>query len=369
MDTVFRYILIGVGVYAVATLAIKVFAFYWKANYEDRKKRREAEKNEKLKWKYCRVTLDNPLLNEIINNSHFSVFSGVPGAGKTLFMILLAKFCADKRYFLIQKNKREYYYMRPDILDQEQKLDNAKLLPVYSDLKIKDELAYKNDELGAYLFQFKKAIQYPVFLIDEIGDVFGKQLIYDQESKGAQEVLSSVFRYIRHDLQGHVFATEQDGQNIFLGIRRIGYSTIHCLKTIKKLTPIGQFKLKLFNFLNRWLPGIFTANLTRVMLYKFDRKDKIKAFFKLLFLPTYWAEPVEFYTRKKEIFNKIKHKYYRFNILFQYNNGEYYITFTFADIYQYDTREHKKKYDAMFDKDGNRKKIILEDNEEAENDN
>lgn len=349
-------------------MLLKIITWYWKAGYEHRREAREKRRNERLKWKYCHVTLDNPLINQIIRDSHFIVCAGMPGSGKTILMLLLAKFLVDKRYYLIDKQKREYKYTQPDILRQEDNLHAQKLLPVYADIHINDENNYKNDDLGPYLFQFRKALPYSVFLIDEIGESFGKDIIYDTETKSTQNVLSKVFRYIRQDIEGHVIATEQDGQNIFLGMRRIGYTTITCKKTIKKLSTVGKIKRCLYNFVNKWMPGVFTVNMHRVLAQYLYLGDRLITILKLL-LPSFWSAPQEYYTRKNEIYAKIKHKYMRFNLLFQYNNAEYYITFSLQDVYEYDTHAHKQSYDSMFDSDGKRKTGEYYDNQRCKTDN
>ena len=361
MDNVLRYILIGIGIYALATVSIKIISFYWKAGYDERKKNREARKAEKLKWKYCHVTLDNPLLLGMMKTSHFYVIEGIPGSGKSLFQSMLVKFFVDVRNNKLYKNRRMYKYIKPDILDGENLLNDRNKLPVYSELKLTDTLnGYTNEELYPYLFQRKKAVEQCVFVVDEIGEIFGKKLFYElPQDDPIVRTIEETFRYIRQNLEGYIVATEQNGDNIFLNMRRTGPTKIRAIKTVISLSAWGKFKLRLFNTLNLLLPGWFTADISRVKYSTLFTKDRIVNAIKLL-LPTYWAMPKEYYLQKNAIKKAIEEKHQRFLIQFQYNGAEYYIVFSNQDRYKYKTRAHKDKYDKQFDENGERKDYVNE---------
>ena len=355
------YIIIAIVFYFLLLWATKILAFHYRQNYEKHKKRKEAKKAEKIKWKYARVTMDNPLLNSIVNSGHFIVFGGVPGAGKTIMANLLTKFVLDKREDDLHKKSRYYRYTNPKILKEEQSLIEDNRLATYSNLEIKDEEKRTNKELMPYLLMQRKAVQKCVFLIDEIGQYMGKDL-YFESGKGNPliENLEKIFRFIRHYLNGYIIATEQDIDNIYIGIRRIGYTKIFLPeKTKVMLSPFGKKMLKIKNFLNFILPGILTINYRRVFNNILYKSDKIKTILKLL-LPTYFMLPKEYYARRKDIFVRNNTKHLRFITKFIFENAEYYIRYTNADIYSYNTRAHQDEYEKAFNKDGTAKEMYID---------
>ena len=155
--------------------------------------------------------------------------------------------------------------------------------------------------------------------------------------------IEETFRYIRQNLEGYIVATEQNGDNIFLNMRRTGPTKIRAIKTVISLSAWGKFKLRLFNTLNLLLPGWFTADISRVKYSTLFTKDRIVNAIKLL-LPTYWAMPKEYYLQKNAIKKAIEEKHQRFLIQF----------------HKYKTRAHKDKYDKQFDENGERKDYVNE---------
>ena len=348
--------------YCIGLLIAYILGFHYLQNYEVRKKKKEAKKLEKQKWKYARVTSDNPLLNSIVNNGHFIVIAAVPGAGKTIMANLLTKFVLDKREEDLHRKRRYYKYTSPKTLEEEQVLIEENKLATYSNLDIKGNGNRTNKELMPYLLMQRKAVQKCVFLVDEIGNYMGKDLLYaGVRGNPLVENLEKIFRFIRQYLNGYIIATEQDGENIYIGIRRIGYTSLFCSSTVIQLSKFGKRILKLKNFLNFILPGFMTINYKRVFNNILFKADKVKTIFKLL-LPTYFMLPKEYYARRKNIYAKVCKKYQRFITKFTFNNAEYYIRDTNADIYEYNTRAHLNEYNNSFNKDGTAKENYIEQN-------
>ena len=352
------FIIIGILFYYALKIAINIFAFYWKAGYEHRKKKREAKKIEKQKWKYATVNLDNPLLNNILS-TRFIVCMGSLGKGKSITMNLLVHFLVEKRKAEDKKNKRFIRIMKPKYNESEQMLEQQGLLPVYSNLEFKDrENCFKSQELMPYITLHKKGVQKCVFAIDEISSLFGKDIYYDRELATSDLVkgMEELFKKGRHYLDCHFIGTEQDGEDIYKGFRQNGYAIINCLGTIVKISKKGKFKRKVKNLFNIILPAYLTVDTQRLMSKQLFKSDKLKTILKLL-LPSYFLLPVEFYTRKQKINDKIKEKYQCYQTRLQYGTGEYYIRYTNKDIYAYDTRAFRYEYDALFNNKGERKVI------------
>ncbi|MGN1228000.1 MAG: hypothetical protein ACI4TX_05105 [Christensenellales bacterium] len=352
------FILIGVVFYFLLKIIFSVVAFYWKAGYENRKKKREERKKERQKWKYARVTLDNPLLKQIATN-RFIICMGSLGKGKSITMNLITHYLVALREHENKKNKRYNKIMKKEYYEQEQQLKESKLLPVYSNLDFMDrETGYKKQELMPYITLSKKAVQKCVFAIDEVSSLFGKDIYYDTELRNSAVVgdMEELFKKGRHYLDCHFIGTEQDGADIYIGFRKNGYALITCLGTIVRISKKGKVIRKIKNVFNQIMPAIFTVNIARVLRQQLFKADKIKTIFKML-LPSYFLLAKEYYTRKQEINNKIKEKYQTYQTRLQYDTGEYYIRYTNEDIYAYNTRAFKYEYDSIFANNGERKKV------------
>ena len=355
LDTILWYILIGLVGYFVVTVFARLFSFYWQAGYDERKKKREEKKKEKQKWKYCEVRLDNPLLNQM-RDDRTIIFMGEKGKGKSLLMSLVAHFLWAKQLDNNKRNKRYNHYMKPEYVASMQKLNDAKLLPVYSNLDLMDyETGFKNQELKPYFELKKKAVEGAIFCIDEVSSTYGKDLYNDNEEydKEDKKDLKENSKKNRHFTNGWILGTEQDGQDIFIGIRENGYAIVHCLQTNKRLQLKGKILRKIKNFFNLCLPALFTVNIKSLMQEQLFWNGKIKLVLKLL-LPSYFSLPVSYYTKRQNIYNQINRKYLLFETRFTYGSGEYWIRFSNNDIFDYNTREYKKVYDAMFDENGDR---------------
>lgn len=353
------YILIGLGGYFLVGFLIKIFAYFVKIAYENYKKKQDEKRLEKLKWRYCHVELDNPLLNQMMHDRTI-VFMGDKGKGKSKMMNLFAKFLVKKREQQYKKNKRYNKYMKPEFVQQVQQLKSNKLLPVYANVGYLDyETGEKQQALKPYFEMQKKAVEGAIFCIDEISSTYGKELyqINDDDSKEQKKNAKENAKKNRHFTDGWILGTEQDGQDIFIGIRENGYAIVHCLQTVVSLRPLGKFFRKFLNILNLLLPAFFTVNLNLANKESLFLKDKIKFYLKLL-LPSYISMPYHYYSQKQNINDMIQRKYRLFQTRFTYGSGEYWINYTHDDLFDDNTREYKREYDNMFDSHGNRKKEI-----------
>lgn len=360
MDTILMYILIGLGLWFGLQAILKVSAFYYKAGYDERQKKKEAKRLEKKKWKYSHVSLDNPLLNRLVSN-RFIVFKGDLGKGKSILMNLTAHYLWQKQ---IVDNKRRLRYnlaMKPDYVRECVSLEDQQLLPIYSNLDFTTQEGLKKQELMPFLCLQRRAIYRAVFCIDEISSLFPKEMYQEVQGKDNPVAplvneMKELFKKNRHYTDGWILATEQDGEDIFKGFRKNGYAIVTALETIVSLAPRGKFFRRLKNLFNRCLPGLFTVNLVKVFGQQLFFRDKIKTFFKL-FLPSYFFFPQFYYEKKQSIHNKTKGKYQRYQTRFIFDGAEYWIIYTNEDIFAYETRAYENEYSSKFNKDGSRKRI------------
>lgn len=355
MDIILQYILIGLIGYLFVSLFSRSFSFYWKAGYDKRQKKREERKKEKLKWKYCEVRLDNPILNQMMNDRTL-IFMGPKGKGKSIMMNLVARFLWQKRLHNNKRNRRYLKFMKPNYVEVEKQLEKNKQLPIYSNLDFVDyETGFHKQELEPYFEMRKKAVEGAIYCIDEVSSKYGKDLYWDEEEcdSDTKKDIKENSKKGRHFTNSWILGTEQDGDNIFKGIRENGYALVNCLQTVVRLKKTGKILRRFRNFLNFILPALFTVNLREVFTEQLFASGEIKTLSKLIF-PSYFAFPVQYYTRKQKINNAIERKYQLFEVRFTYGSGEYWIRFKHSDIFDYDTRAYKKDYDAMFDEHGNR---------------
>ena len=351
MDIIIKYIAVGVGAYAFANLllyAIKQSAEAWK-------QWREKRKEERLKWKYAKVNTDNVILNAITKN-RLICFKGSPGTGKSMLMNICARFIFDKRTEFDRKNKRYNQVMNPKYLAQEKQLEENKKLPVYSNMEMLDKESNRTSgELLPYLEMRRKAVSRCVFCIDENSSLFGKELYKKQQEEDDPVVkeMAELFKKIRHYIDGWILMTEQGGENIYIRFREAGFACVEALDTSVKISFWGKILKFTLQTLNLVLPGWATANKYRVynsILFDEDNKKMHKK----LILPTYFSNPVEYYTRKKEINDYIKWKYTRFTTRFRYNNQEYFIKYSNKEKFIYNTRAYEGEYNSKFNSKGER---------------
>ena len=334
----------------------KLFVFYWQKGYDNRKKRREERRAEKLKWKYSKIDLDNPVLCKMMNDRTI-VFMGAKGKGKSLTMSAVAHFLWLKRLEYNKKNRRYIKFMKDEYLEQQNWLDEVNLLPVYSNMALLDkDTGAKSQELKPYFEMQLKAVEGAIFCIDEISSTYGKDMYNsDEYSKEEKKDIKENSKKNRHFTNGWILGTEQDGADIYIGIRENGYAIVHCQETVRKLTAKGKILRRIGNFFNIVLPAFMTTNARVLAQECLLPRQKIGLFFRLL-LPSYIGLPKSFYERKQKINDKIKYRYEKFNVRFDYDGVQYWMTITHDDLFVYNTRNNKKDYDDLFDENGNRKK-------------
>ena len=355
MDVILQYILVGLIGFLAVSLFSRLFSFYWKAGYDKRQKKREERKKERQKWKYCEVRTDNPILNLMMKDRTL-IFMGHKGKGKSLLMNVVARFLWQKRLENNKKNRRYLKYKKPKYLEDEKRLEAEKKLPIYSNLDFQDyETKFTKQELIPYFEMQKKAVEGAIYCIDEVSSLYGKEIYNDNEEfeKERKKDIKENAKKGRHYSNSWILGTEQDGQDIYIGIRENGYAIVNCIQTTVKILPTGKMLRFIKNFLNFILPAFLTINPCVAFSEQMFFSGKVQTFFKLL-LPSYFSLPIQYYDKKQAINDKIKRKYQRFEVLFQYSGGEYWIRFGHESIFDYNTRAYKDEYDKMFDENGNR---------------
>lgn len=360
MDNILRYILIGAGILFAVSIASKIIVFYWRAGYEDRKKKREQKRIEKQKWKYAHMGQGNPLIENIIKD-RFIILEGNKGAGKTLVTNVIAHYLFERQEVFNKKHRRYNKVMNPEYVSDYKKIIDSGKLPIYSNLEFVEEdkkRTLKSQDLIPYLTLRKKAIYHPIFVIDEFSSLFPKEMYYENQANPSPIVaeMKELFKKDRHYLNGWILGTEQDGEDMFKGFRQNGYARVRALRTVVSLEKKGKFVRGFKQFWNMILPAFLTLNMRKIRKQELFLKNKITSFFKSL-LPAYFFFPKAYYIKKQELSNKINYKYQRYLVHLEFNGAEYIIRFTNDDIFQYDTHAYKHEYDEKFDKNGNRKQI------------
>lgn len=356
-NEIVRYIAIGIAIFfafKIVCYILKVILAGLKALIKLAYKKYQEHKKERLKWRYARMSVDNPLLKRITSN-RFIICMGGLGKGKSITMNLIAHYLFELREHNLAKSKRFNKIMRPEVVAETKALEQANLLPIYSNLDFIQDKA-KSQELLSYLCLQKRAIQGAVFCIDEVSSLFPKEMYYEAQGNPLVAEMKELFKKNRHYTNGWVLGTEQDGADIFVGFRKNGYALINCLGTIAKISGFGKVIRAALNFFNAVLPAIFTSNLKRVTAQELFLKGKILALIKML-LPSYLLLPIEYYTQKITINKIVKKHFMRYITRFEFDNAEYFIRYTNKDIFQYDTRAYKGEYAALFNADGTRRLI------------
>lgn len=352
MDNIFKYILIAVILFFIAQLILH----FIKSLHEAIKKRIEQKKLEKEKWKFAKVDENNVLLNEI-TQSRFIIIKGDWGKGKSILMNIIAKFLYKKKEVQDNENKRYLKFIKPDYLEQLEKIDEEKKLPIYSNLDFKDvESGKVSQDLEPYIKLQKKAVPQAIFCIDEVASIFPKTMHYQNMTDENKEVVEQkeLFKKFRHYTNGWIIGTEQDGQDIYVGFRKNGYVLITALGTVVKLTKWGKFKRLILNSINIFMPALLTINVRLERKKVLFKEDLFKFYLKLL-LPAYFSFPVNFYERKQKISNYINKKHQKYITKFEYNGKQYFFKYTNKEKFSYNTRAYKNEYDEKFDNNGNRK--------------
>lgn len=322
----------------------------WKAKELEREEKRKAKKIEKAKWKYSKVDFKNTILNHLAK-FRIIIFWGLAGKGKSVLMAMFAKWLVDRQKKLDKKNKRFNKYVNPKYVKALKKLEDNKKLPVYSNIDIHDENGFSQQDIDPVLKQQKQAIKGGVLAYDEIGAILGKDK-YNYEQTEEDKKTIDTGRFIRH-IGLWLLGTEQDVNNLWIGLRRFGYADVQALQTISYLSSFGKFKRRFQHFLLSIAPAFVFRKI-----YKTEQRlqlfiiGKIKTFFKAL-LPIYFSFPKNYYLIKLKIDEKIKNRHTRFKVLFELENKQYWLHFGSLDKYYYDSTYHEQDYLKQFDEEGN----------------
>lgn len=347
----------------MSILLALILAHWYKASYEERRKKREEKRIEKQKWKYANITNGNPLLEKIIS-SRFIIFNGELGKGKSILMNLTGHYLYEKQEQYNHKHRRYIRVMYPDYVAEYKQITEQNKLPIYSNLDFvlkNKESTLKSQDLIPFITLQRKAIHRAVFCIDEVSSLFPKEMYYENQANPDPMVdeMKELFKKGRHFTDGWFLGTEQDGQDIFIGFRKNGYALVTALGTIVSLSKKGKAKKRWKNFWNAILPACFTLNIKKLFQKQLFLKDKILTVFRVM-LPAYFFFAKDYYTKKQKLAEQINFKYQQYQTHLTFDGFEYYIRYTNDDIFQYDTRAYKNEYIQKFDKSGNRK--IIQEN-------
>lgn len=326
----------------------------YKKEYEKKLKAKEDKEKEKQLESEAIVRQGNPVL-EFLYGKHNVIFYGGLGCGKTLVANLLAKYITDKNAINDYKYRRQLKYTNPNYLADREKLTEERKLNVYSQIYLEDpNTGFTNQELWPVLTQRKRAIENGVYLADEIGEKFGKDIRFEQTGKNRSydyTMAEESVRFARQDANIKFIGTEQAEDNIWKPIRDKGFLGVkmHGVKTW--IDSKGKVLQKTKNILLLVVPAIFTLNVGEVLATQFGKKNKAKAFLKLL-LPAYFT-PRQYYLKKIKIAKDIKFNHTVFKAYLEYNKEIHYLIFTNVNIFKYNTHGHKEEYLKRFDANGN----------------
>lgn len=370
MDEKIYYILIAIA-FLVIWFFLSLAVSRYKVNYEIKQKKRaekeQEKKQEKEKWKYSKITFDNPLFLEWLK-SYFICFDGNQGSGKTISANLLAHFIYYYELETIKKYYRQYSYLYPDYLKTIENLDEQKILPVFSNNEFIDrETGYKSRTEWRRILEKKiPAIRrVGVILIDELRKEFSKNLTYETKKKDADEELKEIeetLKFLRQKLGMHVIGTEQVQSNFWKALRDAGETIVHCEETIVKVSRFGKFLRSIGNFFLTISPALFTTNLFDLFHKNVFFCDKIVTVLKLLF-PSYFSFPYNYYYTKRAFSNWIDEKFTHYKTLVQYKGRHYWLQYTNKDLFKYDTNYFRKEYDEKFEEEEKLKRLQFKENQ------
>ena len=172
------------------------------------------------------------------NPDHATIYAGAPGTGKTFTAVFATYYMAIGSWIKLQweffklLHKAQKLHLRPEdlqdkdkeVYDAYQYMINHKGIPclgtnieVYS--KKYKRYSYK---IGpAYLKQLRRAPYRFVGLYDEIGTVFNFELSNDKADKQRGLSTSDYARFCRQFTEMRFIGTEQNGCNMYKGIRNV----------------------------------------------------------------------------------------------------------------------------------------------------
>lgn len=329
--------------------------YLWEQKQKEKEKQIQLSREESKRYEDAYVTLQSSYLQNITNKSRIIMFGGEPGNGKSLSMDMMAKWLYDRQQWIDRKNKRYNTYMRPDYLKQKQRLIDEGLLTVYDNLGMTlGDL--KTQPVLPVLEMLTQAIQGAVLALDEAGHYYPKEKYFellktkDMALKRKYDKLIEFVRFIRHYIKGWLLMTEQDEENLFIGMRRTGYARIKQIACSVYITAAGKRVSKLKHFKNRWLPAWLVGKPLESL--KGKRTFAAKAFnlFKLL-LPN-WFNAFIYYEKARMIDEDVEKKYTEYKVLWEYEGRQRYQIFNNNQIFKYNTRSRQKDYTVKFNNQG-----------------
>lgn len=325
-----------------------------RAEFSEKQNKKKLKELQKEREKHSSIYLGNPWLEGILKAFNVIIFGGL-GAGKTLFANVLVHYLNMKYEKEDKKSYRRYKYTNPDYLKELKKLKENKSLRIYANMALEDNDGNKAQDLWPALFQEKRVIENGIFLTDEFGEKLGKDLWQIQQSAKDPRIerATNTARYARQIKNIKWIGTEQSHDNIFKPIRDKGFLEVQAQRTYVWISKRGKFKRFWGIWGKRILPGYFTTDVVSEFRKSFFISDKIKTALKLL-VTTWWKLPQTYYRDVAKFVGKIKHKYTNFQIIISVGNYERMFKFTNEQIFKYNTRAAKYRYDEQFDKDGNR---------------
>lgn len=335
--------------------------------WEDKHKQVIEVRKKKIEMKQAEkgsaVGPNNKYMNEIISKARIVLFNGTQGSGKTITMNGFTKWMYDKQQLQLRKQKRMLHFLNPEILFMHQKIVDQELLSIHSNIPFLLDKLKTQDNVVQVLSQLEKAVQRAILVFDELGDLFPKTKWNELNSRNANpeevermKAIVEFARYIRHYIDGYLFATEQDKENFYIGIRRFGYASVTCEKTWHPFGKFGRALRFVFNFINTWLPGWLVGRPLLAMRAELSVPRKIIRAITLI-LPN-WFNGLIYYTSKTKYNTKIKKRFTSHKVLTEFEGKKQFLVFKHNQIFDYDTRNRAGDYQERFEKNGTRKKYI-----------
>jgi hypothetical protein len=175
-----------------------------------------------------------------VSNNTVLAFTGGLGSGKTLSAV---------SYTIKSYNRAmDRYLIKKLWLSILKKLGNKKALVNLIELKTKKPYIFSNIPIKskAYIPLTKEHLtlrtginEYSTVLIDEVGQ-FASQ--YDWNKETVKNEFQEFVRFFRHYINGRLILTDQNSDNIAVGLRR-RINVIYNLDNLQKLLPIPYFTL------------------------------------------------------------------------------------------------------------------------------
>lgn len=338
--------------------------FIWKKKQEEKYNKKQLKKEEKRKNKNRTVKANRRLFLRIIRYFRTIIFKGPPGAGKTSLMELFTRFILDEIERDDRRKYRYYKLMQPWKIKEMAWLKENKKLRVYTNLDhVKHPISgfEAMKDVQAVFEHRKKAITPCVLQMDEVSDLYGKEMaqevlhVKDPEKKANFKGIKNSAKKPRHYNWWNL-STDQAGGDLVYIFRNVPHAIVEAIKTEYGIAKEGKRLQKWLIFKQRVLSGWFVSNYKKMYAETLFLSQKIKLFFKL-FLPGYFCNEKQFYINRDEIYREISENYSVKKTLFRFEDTYAWVQYKRSESLDYDHLEFKNEYNNEFDKDGNRKAI------------